>query len=69
MDKARKLGAEIILTVMIMPFAVWIVTSIYSLQARAERADVKIDRAISIEAKVDYIYTYLIEHSAPKKGE
>lgn len=50
----KRIGAEIILTVMILPFCAWIVTSIYSVQAKA-------DRVIAVEEKVDYIYKYLIE--------
>lgn len=50
----KKLGAELILGAMVLPFVVWTVTSIYSMQAKA-------DRVIVIEEKVDYIYKYLIE--------
>lgn len=57
----KKLGAEVILSVICLPFAVWIVTSIYSLQARADKQEVRIETAISIESKVDYIYKYLLE--------
>lgn len=49
-----KLGAEFILSVMVLPFFIWIVVSIFSLQAKA-------DRVLGIEEKVDYIYRFLIE--------
>lgn len=57
----KKIGAEIILSAIIAPFIVWIVSSIYTLQARADKVDVEIKRTLSIEEKVDYIYRYLIE--------
>lgn len=50
----KKIGAEAILAIMVLPFVVWVVTSIYSVQAKA-------DRVIAVEEKVDYIYKYLIE--------
>jgi hypothetical protein len=53
----KKIGAELILGVMIVPFIVWIISSIYSVQAKA-------DRVVAIEEKIDYIYKFLIE-----KGE
>ena len=62
----KKLGAEAILTVMVLPFVGWIITSIYTLKADAQENKVKIERAISIEAKVDYIYQYLIEKNKGK---
>lgn len=49
-----KLGAEFILSVIIMPLVIWIVVSIFSLQAKA-------DRILNIEEKVDYIYRFLLE--------
>lgn len=57
----KKIGAEIILSAIIAPFVIWIVSSIYTLQARADKVDVEIKRTLSIEEKVDYIYRYLIE--------
>ena len=53
----KKAGAELILTAIGLgiSFFVWIVVSIYSVQAKA-------DRVIAVEEKVDYIYKYLIEH-------
>lgn len=54
----KKIGAEIILSVIVAPFIVWTVTSIYSVQAKA-------DRVIAVEEKIDYIYKFLIE----KHGE
>lgn len=50
----KKIGAELILTAMLLPFGIWIVTSIYSVEAKA-------DRVAAIESKVDYIYKYLLE--------
>lgn len=54
----KKLGAEIILSVIVAPFIIWTVSSIYAVQAKA-------DRVIAVEEKIDYIYKYLIE----KHGE
>ncbi len=52
----KKIGAELILASIGfgIGFFVWIVVSIYSVQAKA-------DRVIAVEEKVDYIYKYLIE--------
>jgi hypothetical protein len=52
----KKIGAELILVGITagISFFVWIVVSIYSVQAKA-------DRVTAIEAKVDYIYHYIIE--------
>lgn len=50
----KKIGAEFILGAMMLPFVVWTVSSIYSVQAKA-------DRVIAVEEKVDYIYKYLLE--------
>lgn len=55
----RKLGAEVILGVMLIPFLVWVTSSLYSVQAKA-------DRVIAIEEKVDYIYKYLLENGVKK---
>lgn len=55
----RKLGAEFILGIMILPFVVWTVSSIYSIEAKA-------DRVTAIESKVDYIYQYLVEKNGSK---
>ncbi len=50
----KKIGAELILSVIIAPFVVWTVSSIYAVQAKA-------DRVIAVEEKIDYIYKYLLE--------
>jgi hypothetical protein len=52
----KKLGAELILTVMTLGlgYFIWITTSILSFEAKA-------DKVLRIEEKVDYIYKYLIE--------
>jgi len=50
----KKIGAEMILTVIIAPFVIWTVSSIYAVQA-------KVDRVVTIEEKIDYIYKFLIE--------
>lgn len=52
----KKIGAELILigTGLTISFFVWIVVTMYSVQAKA-------DRVIAVEEKVDYIYKYLIE--------
>lgn len=55
----KKIGAEIILGAMILPFVIWVVSSIYSVEAKA-------DRVTAIESKVDYIYQYLIEKNGSK---
>lgn len=62
----KKLGAEAILTIMVLPFVIWVVTSIYSLKSEAQVTTEKVSRTLAIEAKVDYIYQYLIEN---KKGK
>lgn len=49
-----KIGAEFILSAIVLPLLIWIVVSIFSLQA-------KTDRVISIEEKVEYIYRFLLE--------
>lgn len=53
----KKVGAEIILfgAGLTISFFIWIVVSIYSVQAKA-------DRVIAVEEKLDYIYKYVIEH-------
>jgi hypothetical protein len=58
-----KKGAEFILfgIGLTATFFVWVVVSIYSVQAKA-------DRVIAVEEKVDYIYKYLIEHPKPEKN-
>ena len=38
----------------IVAFTVWVIASIYTVQAKA-------DRVIAVEEKVDYIYRYLVE--------
>lgn len=52
----KKIGAELILAGITLgiTFFVWVITSIYSVQAKA-------DRVIAVEEKVDYIYKYLIQ--------
>ena len=52
----KKLGAELILIGIGggITFFTWIVFSIFSIHAKA-------DRVIAVEEKVDYIYKYLIE--------
>lgn len=50
----KKIGAELILSVIVAPFIVWTVSSIYAVQAKA-------DRVIAVEEKIDYIYKYLLE--------
>jgi hypothetical protein len=57
----KKIGSEIILICIgfIATFLVWVVVSIYSVQAKA-------DRVVAVEEKIDYIYKYLIEKN---KGE
>lgn len=52
----KKLGAEVILLGIGagLTFFTWVVISIFSVQAKA-------DRVIAVEEKVDYIYKYLIE--------
>lgn len=64
----RKVGAEIILLgiATTISFFVWVVTSIYSVSAKANLAEEKAQRVIAVEEKVDYIYKYLIEHSKEK---
>lgn len=59
----RKIGAEIILIGIASTISlfVWIVSSIYSISAKADQAEKTAQRAIVIEEKVDYIYKYLIE--------
>lgn len=49
---------EIILTAsgFAIAFLVWVVSSIYTVQAKA-------DRVIAVEEKVDYIYKYILEKS------
>lgn len=53
----KKIGAEVILTVIILPFLVWVVTSIYDLQAASgnSEADIK-----EIKEDVKFIREYLI---------
>jgi uncharacterized membrane protein len=52
----KKIGAEVILFGIGagITFFTWVVMSIFSVQAKA-------DRVIAVEEKVDYIYQYLIE--------
>jgi len=52
----KKIGAELILISITLgtSFFIWVVVSIYSVQAKA-------NRVIAVEEKVDYIYKYLIE--------
>lgn len=52
----KKIASELILIGIgfIATFWVWIVISIYSIQAKA-------DRVVAVEEKIDYIYKYLIE--------
>lgn len=52
----KKIASELILIGIgfVATFWVWVVISIYSIQAKA-------DRVIAIEEKVDFIYKYLIE--------
>ena len=52
----KKIGAELILAGITLgiTFFVWVITSIHSVQAKA-------DRVIAVEEKVDYIYKYLIQ--------
>jgi hypothetical protein len=38
-DSFLKIGSEMILTVMLIPFAVWLVTSIFELQASSGTSD------------------------------
>ena len=67
---AKKFGAEAILTMIILPFFVWLVTSIYEL--RADYSDMKIIRE-KIEmlvqsqdkanVKIDHLTDYLINRS------
>jgi len=66
-DKFRKVGAEAILIMIVMPFAVWLVTSIYEL--RADYSDIgilkeKIDdlkyTQEKTNVKIDHLTDYLI---------
>jgi hypothetical protein len=50
----KKIGAEAILIGMLIPWIAWASISITDNKARSERV-------ITVEAKVDYIYHYLIE--------
>jgi len=52
----KKIASEFILLGIgfVATFWIWVVVSIYSVQAKA-------DRVIAVEEKVDYIYKYLIE--------
>lgn len=52
----KRIGAEFIILGIGagISFFAWVVMSIYSVQAKA-------DRVIAVEEKVDYIYKYLIE--------
>lgn len=46
-------GAEIILTVMLLPFCVWIITSIFNLQANSGQDALKIDQIKMMLEKQD----------------
>lgn len=62
----KKIGAELIITVIISPFIIWTVSSIYSLEAETKVLNEKSLSIISIEQKIDYIYQYLIDHKEKK---
>lgn len=51
-----------IVTIGLIPFSVWVVTSIYSNEALANKALEKSERVVSLEEKIDYIYKYIIEN-------
>ena len=53
----KKIGAEIILGVMIVPFLIWIVSSIYTLQAASGNSESDIRE---IKEDVKFIREYLI---------
>lgn len=59
--RMKKLGAEIILSVMFIPFVVWVTSSLYAVQAKA-------DRVVAIEEKIDYIYKYLLENGVKNES-
>ena len=62
----KKLGAEFILGVMALPFLIWVVTSVKSLEAETRVLSVKTDEIITVKQKIDYIYQYLIEKNGGK---
>jgi hypothetical protein len=57
-------GAELILTVMLIPFAVWLITSIFALQANSGQDAIKIDQIKLMlekqDQKLDNITSILI---------
>lgn len=63
--KLIHLGAEAILTIIVLPFVLWIVTSIINLQANSGQDAIKIDQIkIMLEKqdqKLDNITNILIE--------
>lgn len=58
------IGAEVILTVMIAPFLVWVTTAIFNLQASSGSETIKIDQIKEIlekqDKKIDNIMELLI---------
>lgn len=60
----KKIGAEVILTVMLIPFFVWITTTIFSLQSASgierEKIDTVKDMLQKQDAKLDKIIDVLI---------
>ena len=49
----RKIGAEVILTVIIAPFLLWVVNSIYTLQANSGTDQIKIEQIKQMLEKQD----------------
>lgn len=49
----RKIGAEVILTVIITPFLLWVVNSIYTLQASSGTDQIKIEQIKQMLEKQD----------------
>lgn len=54
----KKIGAEVILTVILLPFLIWIVTNIFSLQASTGNTEENIKE---IKEDLRFIREYLIE--------
>lgn len=50
-----------VVSIGLIPFSVWVVSSIYSNEALANKALEKSERVIALEEKIDYIYKYIIE--------
>lgn len=59
-NSMKKIGAEFILGVMLIPWVAWATVSIVN-------ASTKVERVIAVEEKVDYIYKYLIEKGKNNK--